>query len=53
MTHPALKVTCGVCGAMPGQPCVTPSGRLRSATHSVRTGAAKRKKAGKGPPHSA
>lgn len=50
--HPALKVICGVCGAHPGDPCVTPSGRLRKAPHQVRTGAAKRAKRGEGPPHS-
>lgn len=52
MTHPALKVLCGVCGAHPGDPCVTPSGKARKAPHQVRTGAAKRAKRGEGPPHS-
>jgi len=38
----ALSVRCGVCGAEPNEPCVTPSGKLLpKGAHAVRIWAAK------------
>lgn len=32
----ALAYRCMVCNALPGQPCVTPTGEAKSFTHAIR-----------------